>query len=146
MTDPRRPNDREAVRRPARGKGAKRRHPAENARMVAVGLGSAATLGMVGVMAWSGAASGNAVAAPVAGDPSLAGSSGGAALDTPIHLSAQPSVRIVEVPAPASTPSSSVVQRPSATVPQTRTAVTVPQTRRATPVQQAPVASTRGSG
>jgi hypothetical protein len=114
-----------AKARSTKGRPAKRRHPAQGARIAAAGLGATTMLGLVGFMGYSARPTPAATAPPAAAP------------------SAQPQVVVVVHPAGAADPVSTTV---AATPPAATTLTARPTVRPASPQAQQPAASTRGSG
>lgn len=108
-----------------KGRPAKRRHPAQGARIAAAGLGATTMLGLVGFMGYSARPTA-AAAAPPAAAPA-----------------AQPQVVVVVHPAGGADPVATTV---AATPPAATTLTARPTVRQASPQAQQPAASTRGSG
>lgn len=113
---------------------ARQPHPAQGARIAAAGLGTAATLGLVGAMALgedvSGAASATAATAVAVGAPAAVSQAPAPAevvTAPPVHLHAQPNTRLVPAQGSATNGSGRTSNSPT----------------RATP---APDTRTRGSG
>ncbi len=107
------------------GHTAKRRHPAQGARIAAAGLGATTMLGLVGFMGYSARPT-DAAPTPPAAAPA-----------------AQPQVVVVVHPAGGADPFSTPVAAASPAA----TALTArPTVRQASPQGQQPAASTRGSG